>query len=72
MNKCGCRKPMKTKSGDPCALPGVPCGSGAAESASQEEKSEAFKWFGNMIENCYAYACAQHSAGHPIVGIMCE
>src|SRR4030043_1320502 len=29
-------------------------------------------WFGNMIQNCYEYACAEKAKGRHIVGIMCE
>jgi len=29
-------------------------------------------WFGNMIENCLAYAAEKHERGVPIVGILCE
>lgn len=30
------------------------------------------EWFGQMIDHCYDYACAQRDAGRPVVGIMCE
>ncbi len=29
-------------------------------------------WFGNMIQNCYKYACAEKAKGRNIVGILCE
>jgi benzoyl-CoA reductase/2-hydroxyglutaryl-CoA dehydratase subunit BcrC/BadD/HgdB len=29
-------------------------------------------WFGNMIQNCYEYACAEKAKGRGIVGILCE
>ena len=36
------------------------------------EHTDPLAWFGGMIDHCYDYAEAAHSAGRPIVGIMCE
>lgn len=34
--------------------------------------AEPLAWFGNMIQNCYEYACRAKKEGRPIVGILCE
>ncbi|MCX6911659.1 MAG: 2-hydroxyacyl-CoA dehydratase family protein, partial [Verrucomicrobia bacterium] len=36
------------------------------------QQSGPLAWFGGMTDHCYDYAEAAHSAGRPIVGIMCE
>ena len=70
MGKC-CGKgkdDTRTTPTDPCAPPESPCASKGAHC----EQGGALAWFGNMIQNCYDYATAQHAAGVPVVGIMCE
>ena len=43
-----------------------PCGPG-------ENRSDLIlSWFDDMVDHCYDYAEKAHSAGRPIVGIMCE
>lgn len=41
-------------------------------SCAAEPHKDRLAWFTNMIQNCLDYAQAEHGAGRPIVGIMCE
>ncbi len=70
MTKCSEGKPTDVNPADPCSPPDSPRASDRRSPCSGEQAPLA--WFGNMIQNCLAYASARHSAGQPIVGIMCE
>lgn len=75
MSKC-CGKEGRTRlsdvsdSSDPCNPPEAACPSRSAQAV--QASSGPLAHFQNMIGNCLAYAKAQHEAGRPIVGIMCE
>ena len=69
-NCCGADKDVAAHPVDPCEPPQVTCGSSACADVSGTDTP--LVWFGRMIDNCYEYATARHSAGQPVVGIMCE
>ena len=70
MSKCCGKKEADVRPTDPCSPPQAPCCAAAKSAAGAEDGPLA--WFGNMIENCYEYASAEHEKGRHIVGIMCE
>ena len=68
MGKCCGKDEAQVSPADTRSLPESRCSSGT----SRSDKDGPLAWFSNTIQNCYEYAMKQHSAGDPIVGIMCE
>ncbi len=69
MEDCCNQKKAKSQAKDCCrSVPATCCGVGVSVAAV----AEPLAWFGNMIQNCYEYACRAKKEGRPMVGILCE
>ncbi len=72
MAKC-CGKKVKephVKRGAKYLAPGFTGGLHCGTAAGSHDVP--LTWFGNMIQNCFEYACAEKAKGRGIVGILCE